>query len=293
MSTSTCWYCFHSFNNNVNVLTCNECNATWCSKECQQQQQQHHSTICSPDVKLTTNELLTRNHLQQITTPLGISIMTTQKIPFANHIIFQERPILIASRMLHKNPIELIRLSVQFSCLSERIRNDLCLLVGGTTGLFELMHYNNLPFVTEHGDILGGLYRVISRFNHSCRPNSRYVYRSDLKIEQIISLTSIEPGQEIFVSYFDPLRERHLRQDLSKRMGFECQCEVCVTNDPSEDEWRGLARRLGEEISSLLSKKADDRDEGHKISLDTLIKQRMQLLAKHNFIDSRGYVGKL
>ena len=44
---------------------------------------------------------------------------------------------------------------------------------------------------------------VISRFNHSCRPNAIYMWREDQNAEVVLATRDISIGEEICVSYFD------------------------------------------------------------------------------------------
>ena len=94
-----------------------------------------------------------------------------------------------------------------------------------------------------------GIFFFSSRFNHNCKPNAICTFdfigsktsstneneeESNEKTCQltIVALRTIHPGEEIYISYSNPLSSR---QDKFERMGFQTpsDCEVCNSVDPS------------------------------------------------------------
>ncbi|KAK3504739.1 hypothetical protein B0T13DRAFT_532472 [Neurospora crassa] len=74
----------------------------------------------------------------------------------------------------------------------------------------------------------------ISRHNHDCRPNAdfRFDWNSNKGgpglVQVITAVKDILPGEEITISYINPLGSRKARQKLlSTAWGFECSCELC------------------------------------------------------------------
>ena len=90
-------------------------------------------------------------------------------------------------------------------------------------------------------DDLAGVYKLLSRINHSCCPNVICQWRAEtpLKIE-VIAATSIRKGKELAVSYIgddifalDTYEER--RQQL-ENWNFQCSCEVCSLSAEERDK---------------------------------------------------------
>ncbi|KAH7631668.1 hypothetical protein B0T09DRAFT_397105 [Sordaria sp. MPI-SDFR-AT-0083] len=69
----------------------------------------------------------------------------------------------------------------------------------------------------------------ISRLNHDCRPNADYRFDWEKGLVQVITaVRDIFPGEEITISYINPLQSRHARQKhLRTVWGFDCSCELC------------------------------------------------------------------
>ncbi|CAN8096393.1 unnamed protein product [Discula destructiva] len=76
-----------------------------------------------------------------------------------------------------------------------------------------------------------GLYVVfpeISRFNHDCRPNADYWFDQETLVQHVYATRAIYPGEEISLSYMNPVRTRAKRQQkLHDVWGFKCTCALC------------------------------------------------------------------
>ncbi|GKT48493.1 putative short/branched chain specific acyl-CoA dehydrogenase [Colletotrichum spaethianum] len=74
-------------------------------------------------------------------------------------------------------------------------------------------HYGNFP--------------EVSRYNHDCRPNVAFRIGPDLRHRTTV-VRPVKPGEELTISYLDPLGIRSVRQHRAKRAwGFECGCSQC------------------------------------------------------------------
>ncbi|KAF9346707.1 hypothetical protein BGX26_001788, partial [Mortierella sp. AD094] len=74
----------------------------------------------------------------------------------------------------------------------------------------------------------GGVYRVISRINHSCAPNVRHNWNPRTEKEYIRAMEDIPAGSEILTDYILPLLTREERQKmLLQDFRFTCQCRIC------------------------------------------------------------------
>lgn len=86
----------------------------------------------------------------------------------------------------------------------------------------------------------------LSRINHDCRPNLHY-YFDDLTLTQQVHATrTISPGEELTVTYIDPLKPRDERLGrLMHNWGFDCSCSVCSLPD-------GLSAASDQRIGTVL-----------------------------------------
>jgi hypothetical protein len=81
-----------------------------------------------------------------------------------------------------------------------------------------------------------GIFVEACRFNHSCLPNARYSWNSNVNRLTIHALRSIAVGEEIFVSYLASRgvygSTRSARQARLARYGFTCACVACKLQGP-------------------------------------------------------------
>ncbi|KAJ0165325.1 Histone-lysine N-methyltransferase SMYD3 [Colletotrichum tanaceti] len=74
-------------------------------------------------------------------------------------------------------------------------------------------HYGNFP--------------EVSRYNHDCRPNVAFRIGPELRHRTTV-VRPVKPGEELTISYLDPLGTRSVRQNRAKQAwGFECGCSQC------------------------------------------------------------------
>ena len=92
------------------------------------------------------------------------------------------------------------------------------------------------------GNNTQAVFRDISRFNHSCVPNTQGNFNSNLGRFTIHALRPIKEKEEITVSYLELHgATRNVRQALlGKGYGFKCGCPVC---DPNTQRGRDGERR--------------------------------------------------
>lgn len=79
-----------------------------------------------------------------------------------------------------------------------------------------------------------GVFYRSSFFNHSCTPNANWSW-CHVNNELVVKSTKvIDAGEEITISYIDCLfHSREDRQEACSRLGFVCQCCVCIqATDP-------------------------------------------------------------
>ena len=66
--------------------------------------------------------------------------------------------------------------------------------------------------------------------NHSCSPNAAISFSG--RTISLRSLNKIKSGEQIFISYIDPVQARETRRaELKERYFFTCECDVCKKNE--------------------------------------------------------------
>ncbi|KAL2016729.1 hypothetical protein VTK56DRAFT_3118 [Thermocarpiscus australiensis] len=69
----------------------------------------------------------------------------------------------------------------------------------------------------------------VARMNHDCRPNAEYRFDRAALAQQIRAARDILPGEEITLSYIDPVAGRDARlRRLRAIWGFACACPLCT-----------------------------------------------------------------
>ncbi|CZR54914.1 uncharacterized protein PAC_04799 [Phialocephala subalpina] len=67
-----------------------------------------------------------------------------------------------------------------------------------------------------------------ARLNHDCRPNAMYYFDPRTLVHYTHAARRIYAGEEITITYVDPLQTRLRRRAAIKRSwGFECSCSLC------------------------------------------------------------------
>jgi hypothetical protein len=67
-----------------------------------------------------------------------------------------------------------------------------------------------------------------ARLNHDCRPNSMYYFDPKTFTHYTHAARTIQAGEEITITYIDPLQTRLRRRKAIKRSwGFDCSCSLC------------------------------------------------------------------
>lgn len=78
---------------------------------------------------------------------------------------------------------------------------------------------------------LAALFPHIARINHDCRPNAEYRFSHPLLAQLVHAARDIFPGEELTISYLNPLQPLAARQKrLSQNWGFTCSCPACKSS---------------------------------------------------------------
>lgn len=90
----------------------------------------------------------------------------------------------------------------------------------------------------------GAVFETASRFNHSCIPNAYFSWSKANGVEQIYAIRDIEAGEEITLSYCDPLYEYSQRCWEFQHYDFTCLCPACSDlDDPNSFGAKSRQRR--------------------------------------------------
>lgn len=97
----------------------------------------------------------------------------------------------------------------------------------------------------------GGLYTLHSHLNHSCSPSLSIRHldpRTALSRITVIAKRSIEPGEELTVTYVDPNLGLKRRREELGGWGFGvCMCGRCVEEEREREERRARGEEVDEE----------------------------------------------
>ena len=96
-------------------------------------------------------------------------------------------------------------------------------------------------FTARKNDDSSGVFASISRINSSCNPNVHYSWSASKKVGNIHCIRPIQKGEEIVNNYVGvqlPFVER--QEYLSRHFGFDCTCEVCISQDRAKCDVRRI-----------------------------------------------------
>lgn len=97
------------------------------------------------------------------------------------------------------------------------------------------------------------LFPEIARMNHDCRANADYYYDPESLTQYVHAVRTILPGEEITVSYLNPLLTRRKRTErLRRNWGFGCGCAACtapVAQGHASDARVTLIQKLAGELA--------------------------------------------
>lgn len=112
--------------------------------------------------------------------------------------------------------------------------SSLLLQLGNPMTLAEL---SKLTIKFERNAFAEGAFRLVTKLNHSCRPNC--LAHFDKKAKQMVIMTTddVPAGTELTINYL-PESQWHLPTDqrrsiLQRRYGFRCMCERCDCHSPA------------------------------------------------------------
>ncbi|KAF3807903.1 Histone-lysine N-methyltransferase SMYD3 [Colletotrichum gloeosporioides] len=174
----------------------------------------------------------------------GRGIFATRHIP-AGSLITEEPPIILLDRnWVEDISSEEARASLQALAIAELPRPtrqtvDELFIGTSTKGLKQKIWTNGYgvsggpaedwPGLDDEADLgMIAVHANISKINHSCRSNAASQWDWDLLAHRLWAVRDIAAGEEITISYFDPIQTPRERQHYSTdALGFKCACSHC------------------------------------------------------------------
>lgn len=75
---------------------------------------------------------------------------------------------------------------------------------------------------------VGGLFPLVARLNHSCRPNAQHAWDAARGAETVYAVRDVAAGEELTLSYHNGGASADRRAALKQLFGFACACEACA-----------------------------------------------------------------
>ncbi|KAI1108870.1 hypothetical protein F5Y14DRAFT_434446 [Nemania sp. NC0429] len=141
------------------------------------------------------------------------------------------------------------------------LRKASYLAQAGTMGghkITDILFTNSFQIALEENDGFHyGNFPEVSLLNHDCRPNLAFFIDQNLT-HYTHAVRDIKPGEELTISYVDPLEARSVRQERTRNsFGFSCGCSHCslLKNESDASDSRLLIiSRIANELSDFSSK---------------------------------------
>lgn len=110
----------------------------------------------------------------------------------------------------------------------------------------------------DHGFFV--VFPEIARMNHDCRPNADYYFDHATLTQYIHATRDIGVGEEITLSYINPVMTRAARlRKLQRNWGFECACSACTQERALTEASDGRIRQINKLRGELTSWAAGSR----------------------------------
>ncbi|KAK0652654.1 hypothetical protein B0T16DRAFT_406579 [Cercophora newfieldiana] len=111
----------------------------------------------------------------------------------------------------------------------------------------------NVFHITVQGVDHTGLYPLIARMNHDCRPNAFVRYSPTTLMVEAVAYKDIQPGEEVTVSYLPLNLLTDQRTELIQEWGFNCTCSLCTNKEASKvsDKNRDRIQEILESLDHL------------------------------------------
>ncbi|KAL0228176.1 hypothetical protein RCL1_004319 [Eukaryota sp. TZLM3-RCL] len=223
-----CDFCFSRSRTNTMFMRCSRCkSAFYCSVHCQRLHYEVHKLECKTSA---LQRLLART--SDPLALLTLRVVLRRELP----------PFGLTNEGTFEEVLNLSSADVLGGISSTRL-DSLCSYIGQALPeayssskikkILKRIACNAFTITDEELKPLGvGLYPPASYVNHSCDPNSCFLFKGTQIT--LISLKELNPGDEITVNYVElaePLSRR--RETIMKQYSFICRCQRCTSADIS------------------------------------------------------------
>ncbi|CAB4255191.1 similar to Saccharomyces cerevisiae YHR207C SET5 Zinc-finger protein of unknown function, contains one canonical and two unusual fingers in unusual arrangements [Maudiozyma barnettii] len=208
-------------------LDCSDCDVIWCSKRCKTKDQRVHTALHHGKHKL------------------GAQLHYKEWLAFEsychdNDMVAAHSVAVILAVILVNNDSRLQRQWDSLATVSQKVRLQPGEIEKGSH-CFELLQAvfpesELVPDFESFMELAGRfdinqtsqqLYFIASFLNHSCEPNAHFEV-NEKNEWRLFARASISPGDELFITYINPLHNVYLRQrELRQKYGFNCECHRC------------------------------------------------------------------
>jgi len=107
-----------------------------------------------------------------------------------------------------------------------------------------------------------------ARMNHDCRPNAMYYFDRNTLVHYTHASRRIYAGEEITITYIDPLQTRlRRRAAIKSSWGFDCSCSLCSAENHfiRQSDWRVIEiNRISKILDEVVSQNETDREAARK-----------------------------
>ncbi|KAF2998520.1 SET domain-containing protein 5 [Curvularia kusanoi] len=160
--------------------------------------------------------------------------LVANKTLFRGDQIFASTPLLIADpdayKLAESERIDLLYRGV--STLPKASQDLFWGLLGHFKGdaVDDRINTNNFEVFIDNIS-QAALFPEIAMLNHDCRPNAAYFFDEETLTHYVHAMRTIQPGEEITISYIDSEKTRaHRMRRLERNWGFKCDCSACTAH---------------------------------------------------------------
>lgn len=149
-----------------------------------------------------------------------------------------------------------VSIMIDYEAFGKMPQHEVNKLMAAAVDYFPEMHRSRFLNLSTHADTMSHLHKVerlvatnafdlegpddgefgmhavfpeISRLNHDCRANGDYFFDYETLTHRVHATRNIAAGEEITVSYIDPLQSLKRRTShLKGTWGFDCSCSACT-----------------------------------------------------------------
>jgi hypothetical protein len=181
--------------------------------------------------------------------------LVANKTLFRGDQIFASTPLLIADPDAYKlatsERLELMYRGVE--SLPEASRRLFWELLDHFKGdpVDDRVNTNNFEVVVD--DVSqAALFPEIAMLNHDCRANAAYFWDEETLTHYVHAMRTIQPGEEITISYIDSEKNSaHRLRRLERNWGFKCSCSACTAHPTLVAESDARLQQITELIEKL------------------------------------------